>query len=404
MLLTIYTAKKRLCGLGCRNKMKAVIVIPDGLSVLLFCKGIIKALKENNPGIKVAVVCCDGIYKKDIEGMEVKSISLDMCRFVNPWKDFIYIVLLCRIFKREKFDLAINFSTKPNIYGTIAARLTGIRKVVSHVVGLGSTFLPVRGLKEKLLQSFLLQLYKIACSLSYKVWFTNQNDLSYFIAKHIVPLEKAVLTKNYLDTDYYSSLTVDNKELSELRRELDINDQDKVVVMVARMIWPKGIKEFAEAAEFLKDRYPYLKFLLIAPLEDESTYAVPASYIHNKEKVSNLRWLGFRKDVKNIYALSDLAVLPSYYREGGFPRVVIEAMAMGKPVIAADTPDCRGAVENGKNGYLVPVKHSKALADAIEILINDDEKRKEFGAYSRFKAVKEFDEKMIIEKVIKELI
>ena len=382
--------------------MKIALVCPDGLSILLFCKGIIRTLKSIK-GAEVFILSADGIYKKNIEELGVKSVSVDIYRFANPIKDFKYMLTLYRIFKNEKLDLVINFSTKPNIYGTFAAYMANINKIVSHVVGLGATFLPSHNVKGKLIRYVFLKLYRVSCRLSDKVWFTNKNDLSYFITERMVTQEKSVLTKNYLDTDEYTPLLFSNEELSALRKELGILENDKVVVMVARMIWPKGIKEFAEAAEFLKDAYPNLKFLLVAPPEDGSDYSVPESYIKEKEKTANLKWLGFRSDVKRIYALSDLAVLPSYYKEGGYPRALLEPMAMGKPVITTDTPDCRGAVEEGKNGFLVPVKDAKALAKAIENLILDEDMLIKFGEYSRAKAEREFDEKKIVPQALLQL-
>lgn len=384
--------------------MKAVIVIPDGLSLLLFCKGIIKTLKKSDPGMELAAVCSQGPHKAEIEALGVECIHLEMDRFVSPWKDFWYLVSLCRIFRKKRFDLVLNFSTKPNIYGTFAARFAGVDRVVSHVVGLGSSFLPARGFRDKCLQSVMLRLYRIACGLCHKVWFTNKNDLEFFLSNRVVSSNKVILTKNYLDTDYYVSSAVGPDDLSALRKELNIGEGDKVVVMVARMIWPKGIKEFAEAAVSLKAKCPYLKFLLVAPLENDSSYAVPESYIREKESVSNLRWLGFQSDVRNVYALADLAVLPTYYREGGYPRGLTEPMSMGKAVVAADNPDCAGAVEDGKNGYLVPMKNSAALADAIEDLVMDDTKRNEFGRYSRLKAERDFSEKAILEGAIHEFL
>ncbi len=122
------------------------------------------------------------------------------------------------------------------------------------------------------------------------------------------------------------------------------------------------------------------------------------------EKNGNFSWLGFRNDVKELYAISDIAVFPSFYREGGFPRGLTEPMAMGKPIITTDSVHCRGAVENGKNGYLVPIKDPQALANAIETLIRDDKKREEFGKYSRVKAKRDFNEKNIVSNVIKEFI
>jgi N,N'-diacetylbacillosaminyl-diphospho-undecaprenol alpha-1,3-N-acetylgalactosaminyltransferase len=174
--------------------------------------------------------------------------------------------------------------------------------------------------------------------------------------------------------------------------------------MVARMIWAKGIKEFVEASKILKDRMPHVKFVLVGPKEEGIDDAVPESYLTESERSENFIWTGFRNDVKDLYAISDLAVLPSYYREGGYPRALTEPMAMGKPVITTDNVDCRSTVEHGRNGYLVPIKNAKALADAIEILMNDDKKRERFGQYSRLKAVKEYDEKIIVQQVIKKFL
>ncbi|MBM2832906.1 MAG: hypothetical protein HW406_67 [Candidatus Brocadiaceae bacterium] len=382
--------------------MKIAIVCPDGLSIVLFCKGIIRVLKRIKD-TEVFVLSKDGTYKSEIESLGVKSVTVDMYRFFNPLKDFQYFVTLYRIFKREKFDIVINFTTKPNIYGTFAAKMAHINKIISHVVGLGSISLPSDTLTGKLLRYVFLKLYCLSCKLSEKLWFTNRNDLNYFISQGITMQGKSVLTKNYLDTDEYSPTSVSEETLSTLRKELQLVEHNRIVVMVARLIWPKGIKEFVEAAQLLKDKYPYLKFLLVAPVESGGPNAVPESYVREKEKASNFKWLGFRSDVKSFYALSEVTVLPSYYKEGGYPRTLLEPMSMGKPIITTDSPDCREMVEDGKNGYLVPIKDSKLLAEAIEKLIIDENKRKAFGLYSRLKAEKEFDEKKIVSEALVKL-
>lgn len=382
--------------------MKIALVCPDGLSILLFCKGIIGELKRIN-GAEVFIISADGVYKKDIENLGVKSISVEIYRFFNPLRDFGYLLSLYRVFRNERFDIIINFSTKPNIFGSIAAKLSRTNKIVSHVVGLGTAFLPAVSLQSKILQYIVLQFYRIACKMSDSVWFTNKNDVEFFISKGIIAPEKVVLTKNYLDIDYYSLKFISKDEIEGLKKELRISDQNRVVVMIARMIWSKGIKEFAEAAEILKDSHPHLKFFLVAPLEDGSANAVPESYIKEKEKTSNLMWLGFRSDVRNFYAISDVAVLPSYYKEGGYPRALLEPMAMGKALVTTDSGDCRGTVEHGENGYLIPVRDSRALAVAIASIIDDDAKRARFGKYSRQKAEKEFDETKIVAHALKEL-
>jgi glycosyltransferase involved in cell wall biosynthesis len=106
--------------------------------------------------------------------------------------------------------------------------------------------------------------------------------------------------------------------------------------------------------------------------------------------------LGFQDDVKSLYAIADLAVLPTYYREGGYPRGLLEPMAMGKPVIATNSDHCRGAIEEGKNGLLVPVKDAEALAEAIRCIMSDDELRERMGRYSMLKAARDFDEEVIV--------
>ena len=143
--------------------------------------------------------------------------------------------------------------------------------------------------------------------------------------------------------------------------------------MVARLVWSKGIREFGQAAELLKNRLPNLRFLLIASEEPNSQQAVPLSFVREMEKRANLTWVEFRKDVRDLFAMADLAVLPSYYKEGGYPRTLLEPMGMGKPVIAADTPDCRAPVEHCKNGFLVPPRDAGEVARPIEeIAVNPE--------------------------------
>lgn len=382
--------------------MKIAFVCPDGHSIMLFCTGILKTLKDIADA-EVYVLCAPGPYRKDIEALGVTCVHVDCYRFISPVRDCRYFLSLYRVFRREQFDLVINFSTKPNIYGTPAAWLAGVKKVVVHVVGLGSAFSQAVNAKGRIVKQIFVRLYHLTFRLGTKVWFTNKNDLEYFLQRHMIDRDKAVLTRNYLNIDKFSPGSVSAAELLELKQELRIAEGERVVVMVARMIWPKGIREYAEAAELLKDRHPHIRFFLVAPLEIGSPDAVPESYIAEKEKTANLKWLGFRDEVKKIYALADLAVLPSYYKEGGYPLGLLEPMAMGKPVITADCIDCRGAVENGKNGLLVPARDSKALAEAILTIVEDKTKADSYGQYSRLKIETEFDEKKVIAQAFRDI-
>lgn len=382
--------------------MKIAFVMPDGLSVLLFSQGILRTLKSID-GAHVAVLSSDGKYRAAIEDLGVRSIFVDNFRFFDPVSDFRYIADLYRIFRAERFDVVFNFSTKPNVYGAIAARLAGVQTVLGHVVGLGAAFMWSAGIKRKILGKSAMVMYRLAMSLTDKVWFTNGNDAAFFVTQELLAPSKVVVTNSYLDPEEYSADRVKSADLGALRSELHLRPDERMVVMVARMIWQKGIREFAEAAEILKSRNPSLRFILVAPLESGSAEAVPESYIREREKLARLQWLGFREDVKRIYAACDLAVLPSYYKEGGYPRGLLEPMAMGKPVIAADTPDCRGPVEAEKNGYLVPPKNSEALAARIHEIMLNEKLRMSFGRHSRLRIENDFDERKIVPEALRRL-
>jgi len=339
-------------------------------------------------------------YIEQIDKLAVRHYPVRMSRYVDPFSDIECFCAVYRICCREKFDVVINFTTKPNVLGAVAARLAGVEKVVCAVRGLGGPFLPQTNLKGRLLQIVVKSLYRLACRMSDTVWFTNQGDMDYFLNSGLVDKEKAVKTTNALDISEYSQDRVDEDELIRLRKELSLNVEDKVVVMVGRMIWSKGIREFIEAAESLKSERPDLKFILIAPEEQGHPDEVPATFIREKGKMDNFVWLGFRKDVKNLYALSDLAVLPSFYNEGGYPRALLEPMAFGKPVITTDLPQCRGPVEQGRNGYLIPPRNSRALKEAVLSIVGNDQLRRTMGVYSRKKIEQEFDDRLVVEEIL----
>ena len=389
--------------------MKVAVVCPDDLSVVLFCKGIVNVLQEYDK-FEVYVISdvyeenTNGHYSEIIKSWGVEHIPLKIDRHINPFSDLKCVYSLYKIFRKKKIDAVVNVCTKPNIYGTIAARAAGVRKTLCSVWGRGTAFLEDGGAKGNMLKLLLLNLYYVAFRLSAKVWFTNINDFNYFIDHKTVQRKKTILTKNYVSTEDYYPCSLPEEKLENLRRELGLNSHDKVVIMVGRMIWAKGVGEFINASKILREKLPEIKFILVGPEEKTSPNAVPTSYLEESVKADNFQWVGFRNDVKDLYLLADLAVLPSYYREGGYPRALTEPMAMGKPVIAADSIDCRAPVEDGKNGYLVPIKDSQALADAIEMVMGDDEKRKQFGRYSRLKVEREYDEKVIVRQVINEFI
>lgn len=385
-----------------KAEVNIALVCPDGFSIILFCKEMIHSLLSI-PNSRVCVICDGGPYVSQIEELGVTCISFPMYRWTHPLKDLSYTYKLWKIFREKRCDIVLNFTTKPNIFGAIAAKMARTEVLLTHVVGLGNAFAGREDVSGRLVRRIAKFLYRKACTWSDKVWFTNGGDLQFFVANNLVKEDKCVLTRNYLDVSEYSLEVVSEADKQAAREACKLKPDERVVIMVARMIWTKGVREFAEAAERLRDSHPDVKFILVAPLETGSYGAVPESYVREKELSANFLWLGFQRDVKRFYAIADLAVLPTYYKEGGYPRALLEPMAMGKPIITTDSEDCRGAVEEGCNGFLVPIRDSNALAEAITRVMDDQALRQKLGEYSHVKAERDFNEKSIVPAALKKM-
>ena len=382
--------------------MKIACISPDDLSTLIFCKTLTRILIHDY-GAEISTISSVDRYAAEIASLDVTHIEVPMARWLSPPRDLLYLWRLYRILRRGQYDLVITFTTKPNIYGVIAAHLAGVRHIVMAVRGLGQMFNPSEKWTHNLIHHIVKNLYALSCRLSSKIWFTNKNDLAYFVNQNIVARPKTFLTSNAVDMSEFSMDAVSQNRLDALRKEFGFNPNDLVVIMVARLIWSKGIREFVEAAKLLYADWPNLHFLLVAPSEPGSPESVPEEFVRSAERESNLHWLGFRKDVRDLYALADLSVLPSYYKEGGYPRALLEAMAMGKPVIAANTEDCKSPVEDGRNGYLIPPRDAVFLAKRIADVFEDSQRRAKFGAYSLTKIQKEFDDRIVARQVIEQI-
>lgn len=382
--------------------MKVALIINDDFSMWQFRKGLISALAGK--GFDVYVITPSGPYVGKIESLDVSHIAIPMQRFISPLKDLLLLLRFYKVFRKFKFDIVHTMTIKPNLYGTFAAKLAGIKKVVGLVSGGGYVLSETVSFKQRLLKLIACNMYRLASRCSDRVWFQNGDDLSYFVKNRLIPESKALLIKSGgINLDEYSVDIICEATLNGLRQELKLSDSTISITMVsARMVWSKGVKEFIMASEVLAEKYPNVVFILVAPLDRESPEAVPEEYLIS-HKSKNLKIIPtFRSDVKEIMALSDIIVLPSYYREG-VPRTLLEALALSKPVVTTNNVGCKEVVEDGKNGFIVPIKDHIFLANALEKLILDKEIRQKFGMHSREKAKNEFSEKEIVGRIITEL-
>lgn len=381
---------------------KIALLLNDDFSMWHFRGGLIKALVGKK--YEVTVLVPPGPYCEKLRALGAKVVPVAMHRFFAPLHDLKMTLKLRNIFNQEMFDIVHNMTIKPNIFGTFAAKLAGIPRIVCLVSGAGFIFDDRPGVKARVLRIFGHWLYRLAFSFADKVWFQNPDDLEDFMARKIVREKNAVVIRSGgIDIEDYSTVRIPGESLSQLREELSIPGTSKCIVMVtARLIWSKGVREFVEAAEALRKTYPEWVFIMLCPREDDSPDSVPQKFL-DEHKSENLVLIdSFREDSKHFIALADIVVLVSYYREG-VPRTLLEALALGKPVITSLTPGCKEVVKDGINGFLIPPKDTQALVDKIQILMESEGKRHRFGMDSKLLAEQEFSESLVVDRVISEL-
>ena len=316
-------------------------------------------------------------------------------RGINPLHDFQMVLDLRRIFRKVRPDIVHTFDTKPGVFARLAARLAGVPVIIGTLPGLGSLY-SENNFRTRLLRSIYQPLQNLACSLSDLTIFQNPEDAAYFIKIGIVKRDKAtILPGSGVDTRAFDRRRFGPEQKSRIRASLGLDESKIVVTMVSRLIRQKGVLEFVRAAEYIRERHPQTVFLLVGPEDRESVNALSPS---EREQISNwVLWLGLRRDIPGLLAITDVFVLPTYYREG-IPRVLLEAASMGLPLISTLFPGCTEVVEQAMNGFLVPARDGKLLESAIETLVVDPVLREQFGKVSRQRAVDIFDLSIITEQ------
>lgn len=366
-------------------------------NLYLFRQGIMKRMKDD--GWEVHAVCPLGNYEDELrkDGIYMHNINLSR-HGKNPFRDIVYLIRLYRIFHSIRPSIVHSFTVKPNIYGNLAAAFAGVPKRINTVSGLGYVYIG-SNIKKKILRAIVNLLYKIAFLFSHKVIFQNDEDCELFTMQyHIVPKEKTtVIRSSGVDCDFFSMQTVDRERLKKLRSQFGIAEDAFVVLMAARMIWEKGVKEFVEAAKIVKNEHPEVIFLLVGSLEHGNPSAVSENYLLSHK--NDVQWIGHQKDMKHILALASIVVLPSYYREG-VPRILLEAMAMGKPILTTDSVGCREVIKNGNNGFIIDIKSYNDIARKILILISNSDLTREMGSNGIHDAQKKFNHQIVINEHI----
>jgi len=348
-------------------------------------------------GCEIIALLPDGSKTQALENIGVKVRPISISRFINPFHDICYLFNIYRLLKEIQPDVVYTNTIKPNTLGMIAATWAGIPRKVGSISGLGRCFDTQKTWKDKTINKIGLMLYRMGGRRTDLYWFQNDDDMQQFQALKIVPPEKSLLVySSGVNTDDFSPKNINEDEIKTLRQELNIADDTVVITMVCRVDWLKGVGEFLEASRIAQKWKSKVRFLLVGFLDPYNKDSIRENLLKPTE---TFQWLGKRNDVKNILAISDIVTLPSYYREG-VPRSLLEGLAMGKPIVTTNSIGCRETVEDGVNGFLVPSKDATALAAALEILVNDKEKRITFGKESLRKARQEFSYKIVHQKIL----
>lgn len=367
------------------TKPKIALVANSTWNIYNFRLNLIKALVRK--GIQVIVIApVDEYihYLNKVEGIRhipLRRLSRDS---TSPLQDFKLLIELFRIYRRIRPDLILHYTIKPNIYGNFAAFLARI-KSVCVVTGLGYSFL-----KEGWIKTLTMWQYRFSFKFADAVVFHNPDDQKLFRETKVVKSEKSsTILGSGVDTRFFKPLKYQNTTRGKV-----------IFTFIGRLLFDKGIEEFVNAAKIVRKSYPDAEFWVIGEMDEQNPSYVPKPRLVKWIEQKHIRYFGITHEIKTFIAQSSCVVLPSY-REG-LSKVLIEAAAAGKPIITTDIPGCRQVVESGKNGLLVPVKDSNALSLAMEFFYQLPEKEKEaMGKNSRMLALKQFDEKVIIEKYFK---
>lgn len=361
-----------------------MIVGTNMMSIFHHRVELIERLYDFHHSVYVVSPIGDDVIKEteELENKGVKIINLSLeNRGSNILSDFKYLKNLIRTFKDIKPDIILTFYTKTNIYGGIAARITGI-PYITNITGLGTEVV-----KTGFIGNLMRCLYKTSIKKANIVFFQNQHDVDFFKNHNIKTIKQKLLPGSGVNLKK-------NKLLPYPSSEDEIN-----FVFISRVMKEKGLYEYIEAAKAIKERYPRINFDIVGPVDDLEI----EKEIENASNNEIIRYRGKIFDVREFLMNAHCMVLPSYYPEG-MANVLLESASCGRPIITTENQGCSDTINDGESGLLIKKKDPKDLEQKIETFINMPHNSKvEMGKAGRRKMEKEFDREIVINSYIDEI-
>lgn len=342
------------------------------------------ALRAQEAGWDVTIVTADTGKLKDINAIGLKTINLPMSRSgMNIVEELKTLNWLRKLYKREHPDVVHHVGMKTILWGTLAAKFSGVQGVVNAISGLGGFFAEDnKGLLAKVMPMVLRFSHNRPNLLCI---FQNDDDWGLYVKHGIIRHEQGRFIKG------------SGVDLTQFSYTPEAEDGTVNVILTARMIVEKGIYLLTEAAERLRKKYEgKVEFWLVGMIDDHPG-APTKEELESHCDGKYIQWLGYRTDVKELLKKSHVMAFPSYYMEG-LPKSLIEADAIGRPVITTNSVGCKETVVNGENGFLIAPKDVDALTEKLDLLLGDKELRRKMGKASRAYAEKYFDIEVVIER------
>lgn len=362
--------------------MKILMIAPKTSTFINFRGDLMKAI--SNKGNEIVAVCPETGFEKTLKELGARCVCINLKKTSTTIFDNLkYLKDLIKVIESEKPDKIFAYTIKPVIFGSIAGKRAKVKEIYSMVTGLGYVY-AVDTFKTKILRIICGIGYKLAFKYNTKVIFQNKDDKEEFIRRKYLKEEKCEVVDG-------SGVNLERFKRNELPKE-------NVFLMVSRILKQKGVKEYFEAAKIVKEKYPSAEFLYVGA-EDKTQAALKLEEVQDYIDNKIVNYCGETSDVPSYIKKCSVFVLPSYYREG-VPRTLLEALAMGRPIITTETIGCKETVVDGQNGFFVPIKDSKALADKMIYMIEHRDKLQEMSDKSFEYCKKRFDVNIINKKML----
>lgn len=363
------------------SSKKFILISPKNRTVYNFRGDLIKAIIAK--GYDVIVTGPDQTDVDKIEALGARFVEIPMNKTgTSIVSDMKYCQALTRMFKLEKPDVVLGYTVKPVIYGSIAARRAGVPNINAMITGGGYTFIS-NTWKARLLGIIVRFLYWIGLHGAHHVIFQNQDDMNEFCECGLVKRNKCFVVNG-------SGVNMEHFTPAPFPQQLTF-------LMISRLLKSKGVGEYLEAAKIVKQKHPEVRFMLLGKYETAMQDALSEDYVQKFIDDGIVERFEETSDVRPYYAQCSVYVLPSY-REGT-PRTVLEAMAMGRPIITTDANGCRETVQDCVNGFLVPVKNVKKTIVAMEQLVEHPIYVSSMGEMSKIYCKKKYEIKLVNEKM-----